>query len=92
MNLCEDFIGCTSGRLCWSLTLPPRSHSLKTQLVVSGLAAKGTSDAEELIVSHTSQQGVDASRHMKQPEDTGEEQVTGVTAVWQFVDVGDNRS
>lgn len=49
-------------------------HSQKTQPVVYGWAAKGSSEAERLIISHTAQRGVQAPHHMKRPEDTGEQQ------------------
>lgn len=49
-------------------------HSQKSQPVVYGWVGKGSSDAERLITSHTAQRGVQAPHHMKQREDTGEQQ------------------
>lgn len=43
------------------------------QPVVPGGAAKRTSDAERLISSHTSQQGVEAQQDTKQPRGTGKQ-------------------
>lgn len=85
------------------MTLPPPSlsrclYSLKTQAVVSGPAAKGSSDAERLIITHTAQRGLETTQHMMQPKDIGQKQCylerrgDGVREAlglnWQFETVG----